>query len=128
MVFTSRNLKYYFRNKNKLIPIKTSLINSNTLQNFKSQKFYSLKPEMVGETVNNKIKRLIKILKKDRSDHLFITAPENVAWLLNIRGRDNPFSPIPNCRVLINTKGEIRKFATLFESNRAEKKDRTKSI
>ncbi len=122
MVFTSRNLKYYFRNKNKLIPIKTSLINSNTLQNFKSQKFYSLKPEMVGETVNNKIKRLIKILKKDRSDHLFITAPENVAWLLNIRGRDNPFSPIPNCRVLINTKGEISFFSNIKKSSNILKK------
>ncbi len=122
MVFTSRNLKYYFRNKNKLTPIKTSLIKSNTLKNFKSQKFYSLKPEIVGETVNNKIKRLIQILKKDGSDYLFITAPENVAWLLNIRGRDNPFSPLPNCRVLINTNGEISFFSNTKKSSNIFKK------
>ena len=64
MVFTSRNLNYYFRNKNKLSPINTTLIKSDISKNFKSQKFYTLKPDIVGETANNKIKRLIQILKK----------------------------------------------------------------
>ena len=32
---------------------------------------------------------------------MFLSAPENVAWLLNIRGHDNPTSPIPNCRLLL---------------------------
>ena len=32
---------------------------------------------------------------------MFISAPENVAWLLNIRGHDSPNSPIPNCRLLL---------------------------
>ena len=35
---------------------------------------------------------------------MFITAPENVAWLMNIRGFDNPNSPIPNCHLLIDKK------------------------
>ena len=102
-VFTYRNLLYYFRNRVKLTPITKTIINSNISNNHTS-KFYSLNPKVVGETVNSKIKRLIQILKKDRSDYIFISAPENVAWLLNIRGRDNPFSPIPNCRTIINTK------------------------
>ena len=55
----------------------------------------------------------VVFLKKDGSDHIFISAPENVAWLLNIRGRDNPFSPIPNCRIIINTKGEVSFFSDL---------------
>ena len=37
-------------------------------------------------------------------DYLFVTAPENVAWLLNIRGYDSPTSPIPNCHLLISKK------------------------
>ena len=41
-------------------------------------------------------------LKKNKSDYLFITAPENVAWLLNIRGHDNPHSPMPNCHLLLS--------------------------
>ena len=28
-------------------------------------------------------------MKKSKIDYLFLSAPENVAWLLNIRGHDN---------------------------------------
>ena len=106
MVFTSRNLLYYFRNKVKLTPITNTIINSNISNNHTS-KFYSLDPKVVGETVDSKIKRLIQILKKDRSDHIFISAPENVAWLLNIRGKDLPNSPLGNCKLIISKKGKL---------------------
>ena len=38
---------------------------------------------------------------------MFISSPENVAWLFNIRGFDSPTSPIPNCRLLINKNKKI---------------------
>ena len=41
-------------------------------------------------------------MKKNNLDYIFITAPENVAWILNIRGFDNPTSPIPNSNLLIS--------------------------
>ena len=31
-----------------------------------------------------------------------MSSPENVAWILNIRGGDGPNSPVPNCRLIIN--------------------------
>jgi len=127
-VFTSRNLLYYFRNKIKLTPVTKAIINSNTSNDHASRKFYSLNPRVVGETAESKIKRLIKILKIDRSDHIVISAPENVAWLLNIRGRDNPFSPIPNCRTIINTKGEISLFSDIKKSSNIFKKKSFLSI
>ena len=46
-------------------------------------------------------------LKKQGFDYLFITAPENIAWLLNIRGYDNPNSPIPNCRLILTKNKKI---------------------
>ncbi len=121
-VFTSRKLQYYFRNKIKLTPINKPIFNSNILENHKLKKFYLLNPKIVGETVDSKIKRLIRILKRDGSDHIFVSAPENVAWLLNIRGRDNPFSPIPNCRIILNTKGEISFFSNKKSSSNIRKK------
>ena len=121
-VFTSRSLVYFFRNKIKLTPITKIMVNSDILKSHTSRKFYSLNPKIVGETVNSKIKRLIQILKKDRSDYIFISAPENVAWLLNIRGSDNPFSPIPNCRIVISTKGEVSFFSDIKKSSNIFKK------
>jgi Xaa-Pro aminopeptidase len=38
---------------------------------------------------------------------LFVTAPENVAWILNIRGGDGPNSPVPNSRLIITKSKKI---------------------
>ena len=122
MVFTSRSLLYFFRNKIKLIPITNTIVNSDILKDYTTRKFYSLNPKVVGETVSSKIKRLIQILKNDGSDHILISAPENVAWLLNIRGRDNPFSPIPNCRIIVNTKGDVSFFSNKKKTSNIFKK------
>jgi len=122
MIFTSRVLLHFFKDKIKLTPIFSTIVSSNIFKDRKSKKFYLLKPEVAGEAINSKIKRLIQILKKDGSDHIFISAPENVAWLLNIRGRDNPFSPIPNCRIILNTKGEVSFFSDIKNSSNILKK------
>ena len=60
----------------------------------------------MGENYNSKINRVLKIIKKNKCDSIFISAPENVAWLLNIRGHDNPNSPIPNCYLFLNKNGK----------------------
>ena len=64
--------------------------------------FYILDKKIVGESSNSKIDKIITYLKKINVDNLFISAPENVAWVLNIRGSDGPNSPIPNSRMIIN--------------------------
>ena len=46
-------------------------------------------------------------LKKNKSDYIFISAPENVAWILNIRGGDSPNSPVPNLRLIISKTNKI---------------------
>ena len=38
---------------------------------------------------------------------MFISAPENVAWILNIRGKDGPNSPIPNSRLIISKSKKV---------------------
>ena len=106
-LFTSKNLKKYFLNNN-LISINDNLIDQ--IFRFKeknSKPFYSLKTKIVGETHQSKIMRVSNFLKSNRADYLFISAPENVAWLLNIRGYDNPNSPIPNARLIINKNKKL---------------------
>ena len=101
-LFTSKNLKDYFSNNN-LVSINKNLI--DPIFNYKEKKtkpFYSLKKAIVGETHQSKILKIVNFLKINKADYLFISAPENVAWLLNIRGYDNPNSPIPNARLIIS--------------------------
>ena len=106
-IFTSKNLKNNFFN-NKLIPINNNLIDQ--IIKFKKKKtkpFYSLKKNIVGESHQSKILKITNFLKSNRADYLFISAPENVAWLLNIRGYDNPNSPIPNARLIIDKNKKL---------------------
>ena len=101
-LFTSNQIKKFF-SKNKIKLIKKNLIdNVVKLKNINSKPFYSLNKKIVGEDYKNKIHKIVKYLKKNNLDHIFITAPENVAWVLNIRGFDNPTSPIPNSNLLIS--------------------------
>ena len=37
---------------------------------------------------------------------MLVTSSENIAWLLNIRGNDSDFSPIPNAFLLIDKQNE----------------------
>ena len=101
-IITSNNLKKNFLN-NKLIAINNNLIDQIfKFKEKKTKQFYSLKKNIVGETHQSKILKVVKFLKKNNADYLFTSAPENVAWLLNIRGYDNPNSPIPNARLIID--------------------------
>ena len=106
--FTSKQIKKFFYKNNKVKSIESNLIDQIHKNKVKSNKpFFSLKNEIVGEDYKTKIMKIRKYLNKNKSDYLFITAPENIAWLLNIRGHDNPNSPIPNCQLIINNKNNF---------------------
>ena len=88
-------LKIFLKNN------KIKLINNNLIDEIKKPNetanipFFSLNQNIVGESVNSKINKISKYLKKNKSDYIFISAPENVAWILNIRGCDGPNSQFP---------------------------------
>ena len=106
-LFTSKLLSKYFINNN-LISIDQNLIDQ--IFRFKekhTKPFYSLDTKIVGEAYGSKISKVVRFLKNNKADYCFISAPENVAWLLNIRGYDNPNSPIVNARLILNKKKEL---------------------
>ena len=117
-LFTSKNIKNYFSNNN-LIPINNNLIDQ--IFKFKEKKtkpFYSLEKNITGETHQSKILKITNFLKSNNTDYLFVSAPENIAWLLNIRGYDNPNSPIPNARLII---GRNKKLFLITKKNNTKK-------
>ena len=113
-LFTYSSLENYFGYNYQLIPIKQNLIDIIFLEKEKKvSPFFKIEDKVVGESVLSKIGRLNKVLKKNKSDSIFVSSPENVAWLLNIRGHDNPNSPIPNARLLIDKNKNIFFFSNL---------------
>ena len=107
-LFTKKTLDLYFDNSHQLITVKNNLIDEvYKNKKLKRKKFYSLSNKSVGESHQSKINKIHNILKLKKADYLFISSPENVAWLMNIRGYDSPTSPIPNSRLLIDKNKKI---------------------
>ena len=114
-LFTNNSLKRSFKDSCNLFPINQNLIDlidTKKIYDHRKETFYILDVKVVGESVNSKINKLILNLKKNKIDNIFISAPENVAWLLNLRGKDNPYSPIPNCQIILTKNKKIYFFSS----------------
>ena len=112
-LITNKNLKIFFgKSKCKFKPLNINLIDrvwGRKVINNKS-KFYFLRNKEIGSNYKIKLTRLVTFLKKKSADYQFITASENNAWLLNIRGDDEEYTPVPHSHLLINKNGDIKFF------------------
>ena len=125
-MFTSDQIYKFFSKNNNIKLIDENLIDQIFSKKLNiSKPFYSIDEKIAGESLLKKINRTLKIMKKENSDYLFISAPENVAWLLNIRGFDNPNSPIPNCRLFLTKK---KNFFLISERSKVKRLIKEKKI
>jgi Xaa-Pro aminopeptidase len=125
-LFTYEQIKKFFLKHNKIKFLSNNLIDEiKTQKNSNNFPFFSLKDEIVGESSKSKINKIVNHLKKNKADCLFVSAPENVAWILNIRGGDGPNSPLPNSRLIIN---KSKKIYLITELSKAKKLIKQKII
>ena len=122
---TNNNLKIFFGKTNcKLLSVSQNLIDkiwiNKKIDNPK--KFYILPKKAVGQSYKTKINKLIQILKRKKINFQFISSSENIAWLLNIRGQDSTYTPIPNSYMVINKDKKIYLFCDLRKVDNSFKK------
>lgn len=68
-------------------------------------------PEAVsGESTAAKRQRVAAALTKAGADYLALTLPDNIAWLLNVRGSDIAMNPVPHSFALVKNDGSIEWF------------------
>jgi len=109
-LFSEANLINNFKSKNTtLIAIEQNLIDKIWMNRSKAKikEFFILNSKHAGKDYKNKLNFVCKILIKRKINKLLITAPENLAWLLNIRGKDSKYSPLPNCHAILDCKKKI---------------------
>ena len=90
--------------------------------------FYIIEDRDAGLKVNQKLNKLLKIIKTNKVNYLFTTASENVAWLLNARGQDTDYSPLPNSHAVIDENGKILLFCNLKKINKSFKAKINKNV
>ena len=94
------------KNRKNFIEVPENLIDkiwkkSNTkIQN----KAFVLENVYSGEHYQNKLKQVKKILNINNNKSFFISASENICWLLNIRGKDSAYTPVLNSQALLTQK------------------------
>ena len=128
---TENSLNRVFKNSFiKLKPVNKNLIDLlwKRKKNLNIKPFYLIKDQNAGEKFESKLSKLCKLIALTKADYLFTTASENIAWLLNIRGSDTEYSPLPNSHALIGKNKEVIFFCNLKKINKPLKLKLSKKI
>lgn len=100
------DFEYYSRKEfsdlfTKLSKKKIHLVHGKTIEELwenqppiSKEKVFLLEEKYSGESRKSKMKRVQEEYKKRGADSLFISSLEDIAWILNIRGRDIPNNPV----------------------------------
>jgi len=63
-----------------------------------------------GKSSADKRREIASALADDKIDAAVLTAPDSIAWLLNIRGGDVPYTPLPLSFALLRADGSVELF------------------
>ena len=109
---TKSNLDYYQKLASRYnfeVAPTTNLIDilwvRPTEQNIKPA--YQLPEQYCGDSIAHQIERTINAMS---ADHLLVTNPESLCWLLNIRGHDIGYVPVVLCAGIISRDGSVQLF------------------
>ncbi|WP_413714061.1 aminopeptidase P family protein [Serratia marcescens] len=69
-----------------------------------------LPKELSGECSRDKVKRIVTWMKSNNINYIFIFSPDNVAWLLNVRGSDIPMTQVPLSFAILKDDGALTWF------------------
>jgi len=66
--------------------------------------------EFAGRTAAEKRADIAALLRAEKQDAVVLTAPDSIAWLLNIRGGDVDFSPLPLGFAILRADASVELF------------------
>ncbi|MEE8392705.1 MAG: aminopeptidase P family N-terminal domain-containing protein, partial [Rhodospirillales bacterium] len=63
-----------------------------------------------GRSSTEKRGQIAAVLRQEKQDSAILSAPDSIAWLLNIRGGDVPYSPLALCFAVIHSDASVELF------------------
>ncbi|WP_421579795.1 aminopeptidase P family protein [Shinella sp. M31] len=70
----------------------------------------AMPPQVAGETAAHKRARIAEGIRQRGAALLVETLPDNIAWLLNVRGSDVPMNPAPHSFLLLGADNDLEWF------------------
>jgi len=86
-----------------------------------------LEDKYAGETVLEKFSKIGAKMPKE-TDHLIITALDDLAWILNLRGSDISFNPIFFAYGMLHKSGDSFSFDLFTEKSKVSEPDVLKHL
>jgi len=92
-----------------LVPVEPNLVNTlwTDRPTPKTEPFYALEERYTGKTSRLKRRELAEAMKKNNVAATLLTDPASVAWLLNVRGSDVPYTPLPCSTAILHDDGRV---------------------
>ncbi|ODV79660.1 X-Pro aminopeptidase [Suhomyces tanzawaensis NRRL Y-17324] len=81
-----------------------------TVPSVKREKVFKLDEKFSGESTADKIERVKKFAFKNYIDGLVVTALDEIAWLLNLRGQDIEYNPVFFSHLIITKENGTKLF------------------
>ncbi|KAJ9463437.1 putative Xaa-Pro aminopeptidase P [Diplonema papillatum] len=107
-------------NKAKVVPIRENLVDVHWADRppLPTSEVYHLEDEFTGRPLAEKIAAVKEHLDKKKSSALIVSALDEVAWLLNLRGSDIPNTPVFLAYALVTNEGKVTLFTQLSRVSR----------
>jgi Xaa-Pro aminopeptidase len=71
--------------------------------------------QYAGESAHSKRSRVCEALREEGAEALLVTAPDSLAWLLNIRAQDVPHTPLALAHAILEVQDDVNEgVLTLF--------------
>lgn len=86
-------------------------------------KVRSLSDEVAGKSVADKLHAVARAITAAGADTLVVSALDEVAWLLNVRGADIPFCPVAYAYATVHVAHHISLNSTPLRRARSDKED-----
>ncbi|MES0825070.1 aminopeptidase P family protein [Ruegeria sp. SCP11] len=75
--------------------------------------------QFAGQASSGKIANLTEVIRAQKATFLVETQPDNIAWLLNVRGADVAFNPVPQSFLLADAAGQVQWFVASQKLNQS---------
>ena len=101
-----------------LVPIEENLVDKVWFDKpeASSEEYFIHELKYTGASVDVKLSAVVEKMAEKNVDHLIITRLDSIAWILNLRGLDVPFSPVIMSYLVINKD----KTAILYPRDKAK--------
>ncbi|EGC32771.1 hypothetical protein DICPUDRAFT_155235 [Dictyostelium purpureum] len=93
-VLKNKSIDIKFDNENLVDKVRESFRGEEEIPEYPKDEVFFLEEKYSGVSSKNKLQDIRKEMEKSNADYMVVSALDEIAWLLNLRGSDISFNPV----------------------------------